>query len=162
ADAMPGGTRPGVELASRAELQLGAALRALWGRKLAAHGRFIGCGVAVLERVLAIRAHKKHRAGCAFVHRSHRLSARPLRVPRTAHRNDFALLASRARCKREPRGPAGCDQGPFRRMFATSAVFLSDPSVQEAREARGRGALLAGGLSDRLTEVDQAEHPLAV
>jgi len=92
-------------------------------------------------RLAASEAHgsdlvRKHRAGCAFVHRSHRLSVRPLRVPRTAHRNDFDLLASLARCKTQPRGerPWGSSGHPTR--CTQRAAFFSRPYTEG----------LAGGL----------------
>jgi hypothetical protein len=46
-----------------------------------------------------------HRAGGAFVHRLHERSALALRLPRTAPRDDFDLIALRARCDRNPTPP---------------------------------------------------------
>ncbi len=40
-----------------------------------------------------------HRAGGAFVHRLRELSASALRLPRTAPRDDFDLIALRTRCR---------------------------------------------------------------
>src|SRR5204862_5510443 len=78
-DSVAGGERPCVERAARAELQLGTALRALRRRERRAHGRFIGGAAPRLERERAMfPAKRKHRAGCAFVHRPRRLSASAL------------------------------------------------------------------------------------
>ena len=71
-------------------------------------------------------AHKKHRAGCAFVHRPHGLSATPLRVTRTALRNGFDLLASRARCNGDTTVGGRCDQVAREANVRNERCFSSD------------------------------------
>src|SRR5438046_9847030 len=74
------------------------------------------------------------RVGCAFVHRSDRLSARALRPLRTAFRFGFDLLALRARRKSESTSPVWTVQdGADAKMTQFAEIQLStfpQPSLQ--------------------------------
>jgi hypothetical protein len=81
-----------------------------------------------------------HRAGGAFVHRLRERSASALRLPRTAPRGDFDLIALRARCRTTLRHPGrACKREPLHQEHATR----SEPSEATPRpSASGRSSVM--------------------
>jgi hypothetical protein len=78
-----------------------------------------------------------HRAGGAFVHRLRELSASALRLPRTAPKGDFDLIALRARCRTNLRHRAlRCNREPTKDHVC--AIHNLKASLARRRAVRSR------------------------
>jgi hypothetical protein len=74
-----------------------------------------------------------------------------LRLPRTAFKDDFNLLASRARCTRNLFGRVGCDQVPSATKIRSEREFCSWP-VRVMAASADRGYIRTRDTSDRPLE----------